>query len=106
MQRCRLDFLSDAFAERRRFRILVVVDDFTRECLTVIADASLSDLWVNSRSSLLLARPAMWASDNGTELIGMVGPGLEPGDPDRAPLHRSWQPTRNLQRPPSRRAAL
>jgi putative transposase len=28
-QRCSLDFLSDAFTDGRRFRILSVVDDFT-----------------------------------------------------------------------------
>ena len=33
-----LDFLSDAFADGRRFRILAVVDDFTRECLALVPD--------------------------------------------------------------------
>ena len=28
-----LDFVSDAFADGRRFRVLCIVDDFTRECL-------------------------------------------------------------------------
>jgi transposase InsO family protein len=32
-QRWSLDFVSDMLADGRRFRILVVVDDFTRECL-------------------------------------------------------------------------
>jgi putative transposase len=45
-QRWSLDFLSDTFADGRRFRILAVVDDFTRECLTLIADTSLSGLRV------------------------------------------------------------
>src|SRR5260221_9539643 len=36
-QRWSLDFLSDAFADCRRFRILAIVDDFTRECLTLSA---------------------------------------------------------------------
>jgi putative transposase len=45
-QRWSLDFLSDAFADGRRFRILVVVDDFTRECLALIADTSLPGLRV------------------------------------------------------------
>jgi hypothetical protein len=40
-QRWSLDFLSDAFADGRRFRILAVVDDFTRECLALAADTSL-----------------------------------------------------------------
>ena len=32
-QRWSLDFVSDTFTDGRRFRILAVVDDFTRECL-------------------------------------------------------------------------
>jgi putative transposase len=32
-QRWSLDFLSDAFSDGRHFRILAIVDDFTRECL-------------------------------------------------------------------------
>jgi len=41
-QRWSLDFVSDAFACGRRFRILCVVDDFTRECLALVGDTSLS----------------------------------------------------------------
>ena len=41
-QRWSLDFVSDAFGCGRRFRILCVVDDFTRECLTLVPDTSLS----------------------------------------------------------------
>jgi len=37
-----LDFVNDAFTNGRRFRILAVVDDFTRENLGLIADTSLS----------------------------------------------------------------
>ena len=40
-QRWSLDFLSDALTDGRRFRILAVVDDFTRECLCLVADTSL-----------------------------------------------------------------
>lgn len=32
-QRWSLDFLSDALTDGPRFRILAIVDDFTRECL-------------------------------------------------------------------------
>ena len=39
-QRWSLDFLSDAFADGRRFRILAIVDDFTRECLTLVPASS------------------------------------------------------------------
>jgi hypothetical protein len=37
-QRWSLDFVSDTLTDGRRFRILVVVDDFTRECLCLVAD--------------------------------------------------------------------
>jgi transposase InsO family protein len=37
-----LDFISDAFTDRRRFRVLAEVDDFTRECLCLVADTFLS----------------------------------------------------------------
>lgn len=34
-QRWSLDFVSDQLTDGRRFRILAVVDDFTRECLAL-----------------------------------------------------------------------
>ena len=74
-QRWSLDFLSDAFVEGRRFRILAVVDDFTRECLALIADTSLPGLRVVRELEIIIAqrgRPAMCVSDNGTELTGMA----------------------------------
>src|SRR5262249_60823864 len=48
-QRWRLDFVSDAFAEGRRFRILAVLAGFTRECLALIAHTSLPGLRVLRR---------------------------------------------------------
>jgi len=41
-QRWSLDFVSDAFTDGRRFRVLTVVDDHTRECLALVVDTSLS----------------------------------------------------------------
>jgi putative transposase len=67
--------LSDAFADGRRFRILAVVDDFTRECLALVADTSLPGLRVVRELDVIIAwrgRPAMCVSDNGTELTGMA----------------------------------
>jgi putative transposase len=74
-QRWSLDFLSDAFADGRRFRILAIVDDFTRECLALIADTSLPGVRVVRELEAVVARrgrPAMCISDNGTELTGMA----------------------------------
>ena len=39
-QRWSLDFVSDVLAWGRRFRVLAVVDDFTREALALVADSS------------------------------------------------------------------
>ena len=67
----RLDTLTDS----RRFRILVVVDDFTRECLCLVADTSLSGMRVGRELDALIAergRPASVVSDNGTELTSMA----------------------------------
>lgn len=41
-----LDFLSDALIDGRHCRILAMVDDFTHECLTLVAGTSLSGLRV------------------------------------------------------------
>jgi putative transposase len=74
-KRWSLDFLSDAFADGRRFRILAIVDDFTRECLALVPDTSLPGLRVVRQLNTLIAargRPAMCVSDNGTELTSMA----------------------------------
>jgi putative transposase len=66
-----LDFVSDQFTDGRRFRILAIVDDCTRECLTLVADTSLSGCRVARELDRLIAhrgRPKMIVSDNGSEL--------------------------------------
>ena len=71
-RRWSLDFVSDAFSDGRRFRILTVVDDYTRECLGLVADTSLSGARVARELDQLIAhrgaRPTCVVSDNGTEL--------------------------------------
>lgn len=74
-QRWSLDFLSDAMTDGRRFRILAVVDDFTRECLCLVADTSLSGSRVARELDAIIAlrgRPRLCVSDNGTELTSMA----------------------------------
>jgi putative transposase len=74
-QRWSLDFLSDALTDGRRFRILAVVDDFTRECLCLVADTSLSGLRVARELDAIIVkrgRPVLCVSDNGTELTSMA----------------------------------
>jgi len=65
-----LDFVHDQFAYGRRFRILNVVDDVTRECLAAIPDTSISGRRVARELTTLIERrgkPGMIVSDNGTE---------------------------------------
>ena len=74
-QRWSLDFVSDTFTDCRRLRILTVVDDFTRECVALVADTSLSGLRVARELDAAIGnrkRPAMIVSDNGTEFTSMA----------------------------------
>ncbi|MGV2085049.1 MULTISPECIES: IS3 family transposase [unclassified Rhizobium] len=66
-----LDFVHDQFACGRRFRVLNIVDDATRECLAAIPDTSISGRRVARELTTLIERrgkPGMIVSDNGTEL--------------------------------------
>lgn len=38
-QRWSLDFVFDQLSDGRRFRVLVTVDDFSRECLALVVDS-------------------------------------------------------------------
>jgi putative transposase len=41
-ERWSVDFVSDVFGNARRFRMLGIIDDCTRECIGLVADTSLS----------------------------------------------------------------
>ncbi|WP_246755780.1 IS3 family transposase [Bradyrhizobium sp. CCBAU 53338] len=69
-ERWSLDFVSDQLTDGRRFRMLTVVDDCTRECLALVADTSLSGTRVARELDRLVmerGRPKMVVSDNGSE---------------------------------------
>lgn len=66
-----LDFISDALSDGRRFRLLGVMDQCSRECLTLVADTSLPGARVVrelDRLITLRGKPHCIISDNGTEL--------------------------------------
>lgn len=61
-----LDFVSDQLTDGRRFRVLTVVDDCTRECLALVADTSLSGLRVARELDRIIeerGKPRMIVSD-------------------------------------------
>ena len=65
-----LDFLSDALSDGRRFRILGVMDQCSRECLTLLADTSIGGVRVVRELDHLIecyGKPLCIVSDNGTE---------------------------------------
>ena len=66
-QRWSLDFVSDTLSDGRRFRILAIVDDFSRECLTMVVDTSLGGVRVVrelERLALERGTPQIIVSDN------------------------------------------
>ena len=70
-QRWSLDFMSDALEDGRRFRVLNVIDDFSRECLAAVVDTSIGGARVArelDQIAELRGYPCMVVSDNGTEL--------------------------------------
>ena len=75
-ERWSLDFVADCLTGGRRFRILAIVDDCTRECLALIADTSLSGARVSRELDAVIARrrakTRTCVSDNGTELTSMA----------------------------------
>ena len=74
-QRWSLDFVSDSFTDGRRFRVLAVVDSFTRECLGLTADTSLSGFRVARELDAVIlrrGRPQTCVSDNGTEFTSIA----------------------------------
>jgi putative transposase len=74
-RRWSLDFVSDVLSDGRRFRVLCVVDDCTRENLALVVDTSLSGLRVVRELDAIAAErgyPEAVVSDNGTELTSMA----------------------------------
>lgn len=70
-----LDFVSDTLTDGRRFRVLTVVDDFTRECVALVADTSLSGVRVCRELDIIFTRRGAThtiVSDNGTEFTSMA----------------------------------
>ena len=67
-----IDFAHDQLGSGRRFRILNVIDDVTKECLAAVVYTSISGRRVAHELTALAARrgrPVVIVSDHGTELI-------------------------------------
>lgn len=74
-QRWSMDFMSARVADGRWFRILTVVDQFTRECLCLVADQSLTGEKVaQALAPVVIQRgaPRSITVDNGSEFASRV----------------------------------
>jgi putative transposase len=72
-QRWSMDFVSDRLADGRWFRILTVVDQYSRECLCAYADRSQTGEKVVEQMKRLVAgrgTPESITTDNGSEFAG------------------------------------
>ena len=97
-ERWSLDFVSDQMLDGRRFRILAVVDDATRECLALMADTSLSGARIVRELDTIVAwrgKPAgiTQRQRHGADVqrrAGLVGPNLH-----QVALYRPCKPQQN-----------
>lgn len=71
-----MDFMSDRLADGRAFRILTMVDQYTRECVALAADQSMSGAKVvealEGASQEYGGKPESITCDNGSEFAGRV----------------------------------
>ncbi len=67
-QRWSLDFVHDQLATGRRFRVLNIVDDITRECLRAVPDTSISGRRVVRELTELTSNAVLaWCGEVGVE---------------------------------------
>jgi putative transposase len=74
-ERWSMDFMSERVANGRWFRILTVIDQFTRECLCLLADQSLTGSTVAQALEPLVAQrgtPRAITVDNGSKFASRV----------------------------------
>ena len=94
-QRGSVDFAHDILADGRRTRVLVVVDDFTRECLALEMDTSISGQRV-SRIVDAVRRlgklPQVLVCDNESELTSRRHADVVRGARDIITLHHTGPP--------------
>ena len=107
------DFVEDRTCDGRKYRMLNIVDEFTRECLAIKVARKLNSMDViETLADLFLLRgvPAHVRSDQGPEFIAEAVKGWIGGGRCADRLHRARQPVgerlcRELQWAAARRAA-
>ena len=96
-----IDFVSDQLATGRRFRVLNIIDNFTRECVGQLTDASISGTRMARFVDTLGRLPRTIVCDNGPELTSkatffwakkrdMTLPFIQPGKPTQNAFAESF----------------
>ncbi|TCP06446.1 integrase-like protein [Crenobacter luteus] len=68
-----MDFVSDALANGRRIKVLTIVDDFSKECIALVADYGISGHYVVrmlEQAARFRGYPAAIRTDQGPEFTG------------------------------------
>lgn len=74
-QRWSMDFMQAALSNGRHFRLLCIIDQFTKTCLTILVDFSINGLRVSRELDQLVlihGKPETITVDNGPEFAGLV----------------------------------
>lgn len=88
------DFVFDEAVSGRKLKMLTLIDEYTRECLAVEVDTSITSLKVRQileRVCMKRGFPKAIRSDNGSEFIGQARRRMAHVKSDRAAVHRSRQ---------------
>lgn len=96
-ERWSMDFVHDRMSNGRALRLLTVHDDYTRECLWIEVDTSLSGARVTRVLDWLCqlrGKPCSVLTDNGPEFAGLA---LDRWSNDRQVIHRFIAPGKPMQ---------
>ena len=94
-ERWSLDFVSDAFADGHRFRVLCVADDFTRECLKLVGHVTVGySRGARTERDHRRARQATFDCQRQWQRTDLDGYAALTGDGRRLALHPARQAAR------------
>ena len=93
-----MDFVSDALADGRRIKVLTIVDDFSKECIALVADYGISGHYVVrilEQAARFRGYPAAIRTDQGPEFTGNVLDQWASSKGIRLKLTQAGKPTQN-----------
>ena len=71
-ERWSMDFMAESLADRRRIRLLNILDEYSRQCLHIEVDTSLPGARVLEQLRQTRGCPDQIVTDNGPEFTGQA----------------------------------